>query len=104
MTKLLQFSLLLTLVVCEITWARPTTQIIVINDHEWEVPNEPGWDEVVQEADEVRQRLITCIIAAECRKVIEDMRAVFTRHKVSRDYFQSNENDPQMYDMIFKWG
>ncbi|CAF2979528.1 unnamed protein product [Rotaria sp. Silwood2] len=30
---------------------RPHTQKIVVHGHEWTVPNEPGWEDVLQEAE-----------------------------------------------------
>ncbi|CAF1267282.1 unnamed protein product [Adineta ricciae] len=38
--------------------SRPKMQRITINHHVWEVPNEPGWDEVVKDVELVQQSLI----------------------------------------------
>lgn len=88
------------------TWARPTMQRIVVNNHEWEVPNEPGWLEVVQEAQAVQDRLLSsCVSLAECRRIVEQIKSVFYRFPVSKKYLEeSNNNMDDVFSTIFKWG
>ncbi|CAF2744717.1 unnamed protein product [Rotaria sp. Silwood2] len=81
-------------------------QRILINNHEWEVPNEPGWEEVIREAEEVQQRhFSSCLTVAECRQVVNEMRAVFSRYPVSKKYLDTSQNDANdKFSSIFKWG
>jgi len=80
-------------------------QRIMINNHVWEVPNEPGWEEVIKEAESVRQYLHKCTTAAECRRIVNQLRDVFSRYSVSRKYLESSASDDNdMLDSIFKWG
>lgn len=83
----------------------PVVQRIVINNHEWEVPNEPGWDEVIKAAELVQKRLTSCVTVPDCRKIAEEISAVFYRYPVSRQYFETHENDANdILASIFKWG
>lgn len=85
--------------------SRPLMQRIVVNNHEWEVPNEPGWIEVIKDAELAQQGLASCVTVPDCRRVVEAIRAVFDRHPVSKKYFESNKD--AAYDTlgsIFKWG
>jgi len=80
-------------------------QRIVINNHEWEVPNEPGWDEVVKAAELVQQRLTSCATASECRQIAEAMNALFYSYPVSKQYFETHKDDANdILSSIFKWG
>ncbi len=80
-------------------------QRIVVNNHSWEVPNEPGWEEVLQEADSVYQLLRKCTTATECRKIVNKLRAIFYDHPVTRKYLESDTNDADdLLASIFKWG
>ncbi|CAF1142796.1 unnamed protein product [Rotaria sp. Silwood1] len=86
--------------------SNPVMQRIMINNHEWEVPNEPGWEEVIRDAEEVQQKYFSsCITVAECRQVVDQIRAVFARYPVSQKYLESNSNDANdIFSSIFKWG
>lgn len=78
---------------------------IVINDHEWQVPDEPGWEEVIRNVESVQKKLTTCITAAECRRVAEQIRDVFEQYLVSKDYFDTHQDEANdMFAAIFKWG
>jgi hypothetical protein len=80
-------------------------QRIVINNHVWEVPNEPGWDQVLEDVEIVQRSLNKCTTVNECRQVVNELRAVFNRHAVSRKYLESNTNyGEDMLASIFKWG
>jgi hypothetical protein len=80
-------------------------QRIVINNHLWEVPNEPGWEKVIEEAEIVRHLLDKCTTAAECRRIINELRAIFYRHSVSKQYLEPDANrGDDLLDSIFKWG
>jgi hypothetical protein len=85
--------------------SRPVMQRIMINNHVWEVPNEPGWEEVIQDAELIRPYLQKCTSAAECRQIVNELRAIFYHHPVSRKYLEINANDADdLLDSIFKWG
>ncbi|CAF1558583.1 unnamed protein product [Rotaria magnacalcarata] len=90
----------------EMGLSRPTMQRIVFNNHEWEVPNEPGWEDVIKEAEAVQHRLFnSCITAAECRRIIEELRDVFLRYPVSKKYLETYKVDGNdIMASIFKWG
>jgi hypothetical protein len=80
-------------------------QRIVINNHVWEVPNEPGWDEVIRDVESVQQSLRRCTSASECHRVINELRTVFDRHAVSRKYIAMNASKRKdLLGSIFKWG
>ncbi|CAF0859935.1 unnamed protein product [Didymodactylos carnosus] len=82
--------------------SRTRLQKIIINDHEWIVPNEPGWIDVVREADALRTKHFrNCQSIEECRGVTELLREVFLKHAVSAKYFMGETN---AVDTIFKWG
>ncbi|CAF1271691.1 unnamed protein product [Rotaria sp. Silwood1] len=87
---------------------RPHTQKIVVHGHEWTVPNEPGWEDVLQEAEPIRHKFLTnCASSRECRLAAELLRKIFLKHPVSAKYYDdSNDNDfrPSDMDSIFKWG
>ncbi len=99
------FSSLLLILILGIVLSRPLMQRIVINNHVWEVPNEPGWEQVIKHAELVRQRLHTCSTAAKCNRIVNELRAVFYHYSVSRKYLESDTSDDNnMLDSIFKWG
>jgi len=80
-------------------------QRIEINNHVWEVPNEPGWDQVIEDLEIVHQYLRACTTVSECRQVINELRAVFDRHAVSRKYLEQNTKyDKDVLASVFKWG
>jgi hypothetical protein len=80
-------------------------QRLLINNHIWEVPNEPGWEEVIKDAESVRYLLHKCKTAAECRHIANRLRDIFLRHSVSRQYLERNTNDANdLLNSIFKWG
>jgi len=84
---------------------RPTTQKILFNNHLWEVPDEPGWDAVIQDAEPVRHLLNQCQSTYECRRAINKFLEVFSQHSVSRTYLESNlKSNPKLLHAIFKWG
>ncbi|CAF2770632.1 unnamed protein product [Rotaria sp. Silwood2] len=87
---------------------RPHTQKIVVHGHEWTVPNEPGWEDVLQEAEPVRHKFLTnCASSRECRMAAELLRKIFLKHRVSAKYYDdSADNEFRSNDMnsIFKWG
>lgn len=86
--------------------SRPTMQRIRINNHLWEVPNEPGWKEVIQEAEMIQRDIFSsCKTAAECRRVAEAMREIFLRYPVSKKYLENTSTDSEdVFSTIFKWG
>ncbi|CAF0735666.1 unnamed protein product [Adineta steineri] len=101
----LVFYLCLLLTLHGIVLSRSVMQRITLNNHVWEVPNEPGWDEVIQDVEAIQNSLRKCSKVSECHKIVNRLRKVFYRHPVSRKYFEENahlEND--MMESIFKWG
>lgn len=85
--------------------SRPAMQRIVINNHEWEVPNEPGWEDVIKAVDLVQKQLTTCITAPECRRIAEEISNVFYKFPVSKQYFETHKDDADdILASIFKWG
>lgn len=106
-SELLVYTLVLyLLLLVEIANSRPIMQRLIINNHEWEVPNEPGWEEVLEEAEAVRERIYrTCTTAAECRMIVDELHAVFERHPVSKKYLDSHKDEiDYVISSIFKWG
>ncbi|CAF1349128.1 unnamed protein product [Adineta steineri] len=87
---------------------RHRSQRIVIHGHEWTVPNEPGWDNVLREAEAVRRRLLSnCASSRECRLAAEKLREVFLKHPISAKYYDDSigSDFPRMEGTsIFKWG
>jgi hypothetical protein len=107
---------------------RPRTQRIIINGHEWTVPNKPGWEDgnisffsqvffynknsfiliVLQEAEPIRYQLLSnCATSRECRLAAEKLREVFLRHPISSKYYDDSlgNNFPDgEASSIFKWG
>jgi hypothetical protein len=80
-------------------------QRIVINNHEWEVPNEPGWEEVIQALESVQKALSSCSTVAECRQIVEQMSAILYSYPVSKRYFETHQDDANdILSSIFKWG
>ena len=85
--------------------SRPTMQRIVINNHVWEVPNEPGWDQVLKDIELIQLSLDKCTTVTECHQIINELRTVFYRHSVSRKYLESNtKRGEDILASIFKWG
>ncbi|CAF0750393.1 unnamed protein product [Rotaria sordida] len=86
----------------------PLTQKIVIHGHEWTVPNEPGWEDVLQEVEPIRRLLLAnCATSRECRLAAEKLRDIFLKYPVSSKYYDDSlRNDKNAYDLgsIFKWG
>ena len=77
-------------------------QRLKMNNHEWLVPNEPGWEEVMKDALEMQKRLFSsCTTVAECRRIMEVMQTVFMRYPVSRRYLEESDGG---LSTIFKWG
>jgi hypothetical protein len=81
-------------------------QRIEINNHVWEVPNEPGWEEVIKEASDLQQKLLSsCLTVSDCRRIIDQMHDLFLRYPVSEKYFTANNDDADdILRNIFKWG
>lgn len=80
-------------------------QRIVYNNHVWEVPNEPGWEEVIESAAPIQKLLHHCTTASECHRIVNQLYEIFNRFPVSRKYLESNGNDNEdMISSIFKWG
>lgn len=101
------FRNLLLLLILGMATARPAMQQILINNHLWEVPAGAGWENVVKEAESIRQLLQECRSPAECRQIVEELRAIFNRHAVSQQYLQAEadaNDDDDLWDSIFKWG
>ncbi|CAF1369925.1 unnamed protein product [Didymodactylos carnosus] len=100
--KVLIFVLLTTLVLLTCVLAHPILQTIVINGHEWIVPNEPGWEEVLTEADALRELYYrNCQSNTECRGAIDLLEKVFSKYPVSAKYIT---DESSIADRIFKWG
>lgn len=103
MTSIAVLSVLL--VFSGIVLARPAIKTIVINNHEWEVPDEPGWEEVIQEVTLLQQQLMVCVKAEECRRIVQQVHDTFYRYPASRNYFETHKDDADdMFTTIFKWG
>ncbi|CAF1161120.1 unnamed protein product [Adineta ricciae] len=98
--------LLTLMLLADIVISRPLMQRIVIDGHEWEVPNESGWEEVLLEANAARERIFrSCTTLAECRQVVDELYAVFSRHPVSKKYLETNKDEvDDILSSIFKWG
>ena len=97
--------LLILLLVLGMATARPTMQQILVNNHLWEVPAGAGWEDVVKEAESIRQLLRECISPAECHQIVEGLRAIFNRHTASQQYLQTDtDDDDDLWNSIFKWG
>ncbi|CAF4110929.1 unnamed protein product [Rotaria sp. Silwood1] len=80
-------------------------QRIMVNNHTWEVPDEPGWEEVIRDATAIQELLHGCTTAVECRRVVEQMHVVFNSHPVSRKYLESDPSGAHhIMASIFKWG
>lgn len=96
---------MLFLLLSVIVSSRPPMQRLLINNHMWEVPNEPGWNEVIEDAESIRRLLHKCKSAAECHHIVKQLRDVFHRYSVARKYLESNSQDPDdLFRSIFKWG
>jgi hypothetical protein len=103
--KLLLHSSLFLILLLGLVSSRPSMQRLLINNHIWEVPNEPGWEDVIQDAEPVRHLLHKCKTSAECRHIVQRLRDIFQQHSVSRDYLQRNTDDTNdIINSIFKWG
>lgn len=98
-------SVLLLLLSSLVVNSRPTRQRIIISGHTWEVPNEPGWEEILETLTPIQQLLAVCSKAAECHRIVKRLHAVFNSYPASRKYLDSlNNNDDDMFVSIFKWG
>ncbi|CAM4915205.1 unnamed protein product [Rotaria socialis] len=87
---------------------RPHNQRLLVQGHQWTVPDEPGWEDVLKEAEPVRSKFLSnCASSRECRLAVDLLRKIFLKHKVSAKYYaESNRNEagPSEMDSIFKWG
>ena len=86
--------------------SRPNMQRIMINNHHWEVPDEKGWEEVIDDAKSTQEKFFNrCTSASECRRIVDVLRAVFAKYPVSRKYLETHPEDANnMLSTIFKWG
>ena len=102
---MLWFSLLCLCLIVSVS-SRSVLQRILIDHQQWEVPDEPGWIEVIEEANAIQEQYLTrCATAIECRRVVQELRKVFLRYPVSRKYLESNPRETNsMLGTIFKWG
>lgn len=86
-------------------FSRPALKTIVIDGHEWQVPDEEGWEEVIQNVQAVQKKLLTCATKEECQRIVQEIRDIFNRYPVSKDYFDTiNDDAYDMFSTIFKWG
>ncbi|UJR09642.1 hypothetical protein I4U23_013876 [Adineta vaga] len=101
--RIILFALLL---FTEMVLSRPLMQRIVIDNHEWEVPNEPGWEEVIEEANAARERIFrSCTTFAECRQAVDELYTIFEHHPVSKKYLETHKDEVNdILSSIFKWG
>jgi hypothetical protein len=90
---------------CHLVLSRPTMQRIVINNHEWQVPNEPGWEEVIRVVEPIQKRLASCLTPEECRRITEEISAIFYQYPAPKNYFDSLQDEiVDTFKSIFKWG
>ncbi|CAF3267558.1 unnamed protein product [Rotaria socialis] len=87
---------------------RPLHKKIVIDGHEWTVPNEPGWEEILQVVEPMRHQLLAnCATSRECRLAAEKLRKIFLQYPVSSKYYDDStqtDNAKHNPNLIFKWG
>ena len=89
----------------EMVFSRPAMKTIMINGHQWQVPDEEGWEEVIENVDAVQKQLLTCVTSEECQRIIQEIRDVFYRYPVSKDYLEAHQDDAyDTFSTIFKWG
>ncbi|CAF1457371.1 unnamed protein product [Adineta ricciae] len=87
--------LLITKVFC-----RPLMQRIVVDRHEWEVPSEPEWEEIVKEATAAQQRVFrSCRTTSECRQIVAEFSAIFDRYPKFKHFYETHkvENSTWIY-------
>ncbi|CAF1291473.1 unnamed protein product [Rotaria magnacalcarata] len=86
----------------------PLHKKIVIHGHEWTVPNEPGWEEVLRVVEPIRHQLLSnCATSHECRLATEQLRKIFLQYPVSSKYYDDSKQTDKAKDYpnsIFKWG
>ena len=81
--------------------SKPAMRTIVINNHQWKVPNEPGWEEVIEEVQSMQQRILnSCSTVAECAKIAVEMRRIFFSYPVSKKYLEKDNNAKNIFRMI----
>ncbi|UJR09641.1 hypothetical protein I4U23_013875 [Adineta vaga] len=87
-------------------YSGPAMQRIVINNHEWEVSNEPGWEEVIEKANAVREQIFrSCKTLAECSQIVDKLHTIFERYPASKHYYETHKEEVEdMISSIFKWG
>ena len=84
--------------------SKPAMRTIVINNHQWKVPNEPGWEEVIEEVQLMQQRILNaCSTIPECAKIPVEMRRILLSHPVSKKYLEKDNNAKKIIRSIFGW-
>ena len=85
--------------------SRPAMRRIVINNHEWQIPDEPGWEEAIRMVEPIQKQLASCRTPEECRQITEQMSAIFSQYPVSKNSLESTESGiTDIFKTIFKWG
>ena len=98
------YPVLIAFISLTIVLSKPAMRTIVINNHQWKVPNEPGWEEVIEKVQSVQQRILnSCSTVAECAKIPAEMRRIFLSHPVSKKYFEKDNNPKNIFRSIFGW-
>lgn len=84
---------------------RPALKTILINNHEWQIPDEPGWEEAIRDVTILQQQLRACVKVEECGQIVQQIRDTFYRYPAPRNYFEQHKDDEDdMFTTIFKWG
>ena len=81
-------------------------QRIVVDGHEWEVPSEPEWEEIVKEATAAQQRVFkSCRTISECRQIVAEFTAIFNRYPEHKHFYETQKAEvDDVVSSIFKWG
>ncbi|CAF1229383.1 unnamed protein product [Adineta ricciae] len=67
-------------------------QRIVVDGHEWEVPSEPEWEEIVKEATAAQQRVFkSCRTTSECRQIVAEFSAIFDRYPKYKHFYETHK-------------
>ena len=99
------YTVVITFILLATVLSKPTLKTIVINNHEWKVPDEPGWDEVIKKVGLVQERILnSCSTVAECRKIVDEIRRIFLSYPVSKKYLEKDNNANNIFGSIFRWG
>ena len=98
------YTVLIAIILLTTVLSKPVMRTIVINNHEWKVPNEPGWEEVIEQVQSMQQRILnSCSTVAECGKIAVEMRRILLSHSVSRKYLGKDNNAKNIIRSIFEW-